>query len=76
VLRRVRRRNLWGVQHRRATMSGGFACKQRSTEHANDREDHQERHDLSNARHASTETIMNVAWTNDGDVCHRRIVFY
>jgi hypothetical protein len=72
-----RRSRVAGVRHpHRATMSGSFACKQRSTEHANDREDHQERHDLSNARHASTETIMNVAWTNDGDVCHRRIVFY
>jgi len=58
VLRRMHGSNWFRrVRHHRATMSGSLACKQRSAEHADDRKDHQNRDELSNAHHAITNTL-------------------
>lgn len=70
VLRHMRR-GLWRMRDHGATMAGGFASHQRSAEHADDRDCHQQRNELANAHHAIARTIMNVEWTNHGDIGHR-----
>ena len=62
------------VRHHCATMSGGFASHQRSTKHADDRDDHPNGNELANVLHAIAKTIINVEWTDDGDVGHTKSI--